>query len=168
MCFDFPPWCNGWCSGRRYQDRSGSCDLCVDCSGEDSLEHHAVCTYQWGFFTRTLRQPVGRLTLARFMALEDGHVENMVMQACQVYAVKRAIDIRHKQGTIRGALWTPRLLLEGHRTAALHHASLAQRYARLWSPNRPVLSPARKRHMCSTCGLEMYECDCKEGMSESD
>ena len=43
-------WCNAWCTGRRFQDRSGKCHLCSLCGGEDSLEHYATCDYQWEVF----------------------------------------------------------------------------------------------------------------------
>jgi len=97
------------------------------------------------------------MSLSKFFVLEADNAELMVLQACQVYAVKRAVDIRHRASAISGADAVFSLVWQGHKTAAIQHSDLARRYAQIWS------TVVRKRKaQCTECGLELFECDCPE------
>lgn len=126
-------WCNGWCTNRRFQIRSGRCSLCLGCTGDDSLEHYAVCPFQWDVFARKLRQPMFPLSFSRFLVLEAASVEEMVFHACHVYAVRRAVNSRHRESANMGEEYVRDLLWNGHKTAAIQHMGLSRRYALIFA-----------------------------------
>ena len=72
-------------------------------------------------------------SLVHFLALGDGPFETLVLQACHVYAVKRAVDTRRHKKEILDSAGVSRLIFEGHRTAALHSAPLRRLYAQIWN-----------------------------------
>eukprot|EP00973_Karenia_brevis_P089865 12399818-Karenia_brevis.AAC.1 len=123
-------WCNAWCTSRRFQG-SGRCQLCIECQGEDSLEHYAVCKYHWNAFACKLKQASLPRSLRRFLCLDATNVDEMIFMACHVFAVKRAVDIRRRETGIMHAEFVERLIWNCHRTAAMYHPSLAKRYQNL-------------------------------------
>ena len=52
----------------------------------------------------------------------------MIFQACHVYAVKRAVDIGHKEGPAGNEEIAFKRIWQGHRIAAIHNKALSARY----------------------------------------
>ena len=125
-------WFNGWCTNHRFQG-TGKCVLCDRCDGEDSLEHYAICSYQWRVFSNKLRRSCHPYTISRFFGLEADTIDDMVFYVCHIYAVRRGIDIRHRVagGTAASDDQVDALVWNGHRTAALYHRGLNRRYQRI-------------------------------------
>ena len=121
-------WCNAWCTNRRFQQK-GRCQLCLECHGEDSLEHYACCNFHWDVFARKTKQPNISRSVQSFFVLSAQNEDEMVLQACHVYAVKRAVDHRRYDTGIRSLEWVQNLIWNGHCTAAMFHRGLARRYA---------------------------------------
>ena len=71
-------------------------------------------------------------TFLRFLGLDPKYLSEVEMQACHLYTVKRAMDIRRHRGTRIEEDWLIRLLWEGHKTVSTHSAAMRRRYARLW------------------------------------
>ena len=126
-------WCNAWCTGRRFQDRSGKCHLCSWCDGEDSLEHYVTCNYHWEVFTNKLRKYSVERSLEAFLVLGCCSTDDKVFHACHVYAVKRAVDIRRKGGVLSSCQQAYNLVWQGHQNAALYHSALNKRYMHIWA-----------------------------------
>ena len=150
-------WCNAWCTSRRFQNRGGECHLCSERDGEDSLEHYAVCPFQWEVFATKLRRPVYPRSLSRFLVLDAETIEDMVLHACHAYAVKRGVDTRRSSSLIWSADAVKGLLWQGHRTAMIHHNGLARRYLRIFAPKK-----RQRPESCPDCMLDMFECNCVE------
>eukprot|EP00973_Karenia_brevis_P014737 2012532-Karenia_brevis.AAC.1 len=130
-------WCNAWCTKRRFQS-SGPCVLCQSCDGEDSLEHYAECPFQWQTLATKLRKPLHPQSLVRFLALAADDIEEATIQACHIYAVKRAVDIRRVGQEHTDTNDLQQLIWHGHRTAALYHSGLAKMYRKIWQNNAPT------------------------------
>ena len=136
-------WSNAWCTTRRFQESEAHCLLHSECDGEDSVEHYAVCKYQWNVFAAKLHRPNRPKSVCRSFALEEESADDMVFQVCLMYAVKRAVGtLRRERSTATHVYF--KLIWQGHRTAALYHEGLAKRYAlnnqlaRRWKCIRPV------------------------------
>ena len=126
-------WCNGWCTEKRMQKSPVRCYLCLECDGEDSLEHYAVCTHHWFIFEQKLMRKRPHAPIASFFGFCAQTLEEYVFHACHVFAVKRATNIRrHQTGRMSGDC-LQELVWNGHRAAALHHQGLAWRYNRKFS-----------------------------------
>ena len=97
------------------------------------MEHYATCPYQWDIFRRRLRRSTLDESIASFLVLNAGHVQDMIFHACHVYAVKRAADIRRKEERITREEQLSNLIFEGHRTAAIQVKSLTQMYSAIWT-----------------------------------
>ena len=125
-------WCNAWCTSERFQGE-GLCRLCGECSGADSLEHYAVCPFQWQLAEEKLGVRRGPHSVLRFMGLDANYAEELDLQVCHMYAVKCAMDL----GRVRNVRWQypslRRLLWQGHKKIATHSAPVRRRYAQLWN-----------------------------------
>ena len=126
-------WCNAWCTSARFQDRGGVCWLCSDCPGEDRIEHYGVCNAQWDILVRRLRVRQQPQSLLRFVCLDSSCFGEVELQACHVYAVKRAIDTRRGQAVRFGANALNHALWEGHKIVCTHSNTMLRRYRKQWT-----------------------------------
>ena len=120
-------WCNGWCTDRRLQIKSSQCFLNSGCHGEDSIEHYAVCQCHWRVFNSRFRKNVLTHSISVFLGFEADSIEESVLHACHMYAVKIAVDRRRWQGARLGEITVPNLIWNAHLTAAMYHHGLANR-----------------------------------------
>jgi hypothetical protein len=105
-------WLNGWCTARRFQEPRRSCWLCETCSGDDSLEHYAVCPFAWSYLPSKLRISDSTKTIKRFMLLEPCEGDTPLLLACHVYAVMGVVNTLRAQQTRPTCMSTERLLWE--------------------------------------------------------
>ena len=124
-------WCNAWCTKRRFQ-QEGPCQLLNGCSGEDSLEHYATCACHWGVLEGRLCRPRNPQTLRRFLVLTASTSDEMVIQACHVYAVKRAADLQRNGLCQSSAEEIGKLIWQGHRIVAMYHAGVEKLHSAVW------------------------------------
>jgi len=126
-------WCNAWCTPHRFQGPDGQCFLCSDCTGADVLEHYAVCKYHWRASAKRLRMNPEPRSLLRFLGLDPNHLHEADLQACHVYAVKRAADTRRRAQIRHPASMLDKLVWEGHKTVAAFSPAMCKRYRSLWT-----------------------------------
>ena len=99
------------CSAVRFEEPRGSCLLCKECSGDDSLEHYAVCPFAWSYLPRKVRISELPKTIKRFLVLEHGPDDELLLLACHVYAVFGVVNLmqaRQTRGTsttVESMLW---------------------------------------------------------------
>ena len=109
----------------------GCCFLSSECDGADSLEHYAVCSFQWQAFSQHLRIRSSPNSLKRFLALDADFTSEVDLQISQVYAVKRAVDCRRRGGLRFPGHFLGKLLREGHQVIASNSRKMALRYRRV-------------------------------------
>jgi hypothetical protein len=80
-------WFNGWCTSRRFQQGRGRCLLSDECTGDDSIEHYARCTWSWHTAKRRLRIEESPRNIGRFMLLEQSVNDDPALLAANLYAV---------------------------------------------------------------------------------
>ena len=80
-------WFNGWCTPRRFQQGRGKCLLSDECTGDDSIEHYARCTWGWHTAKRRLRIEESPRNIGRFMLLEQSANDDPFLLAANLYAV---------------------------------------------------------------------------------
>ena len=132
---------NGWSTGARHQKRENRCYLCVECVGEDSLEHYASCSFQWNVFASKFGRSVFPMTLPRFLGLYARDSEDAVKYACHMYAVRSAFNYqRFKIGTGASLSLVSVRIEAGYRTACLHCSGLSGRLAQI-DPPPPCSGP---------------------------
>ena len=68
-----------------------------------------------------------RICISVFLLLERESLDLLVFRACQIYAVKSAIDTMRNKGQLCNATDAARLLSDGHRTAQLYCKPLSGR-----------------------------------------
>ena len=123
---------NGLATSARFQKMAKVCLLCSDCNGEDSLEHYAVCEYQWVVFVDKFKTSVFPQSLARFLGICAIDLNDRVFHAAHMYAVMVAHNSRKHSGIIIGPDEMQALVWQGHRVAQLHHKGLEKRYKSIW------------------------------------
>ena len=114
-------WLNGWCTARRFPE-SGHCALSTACAGEDSLEHYAVCSFGWRCMPTRAGLAHHPQTIKRFLLLELSGDDNLVMLACNVFAVMGVVNLMHAQRRRASSSELQGLLWERWRKAADHSA----------------------------------------------
>ena len=93
-------WLHAWCTDRRFQQPARPYLLHQSCLGFDSIEHYDVCAYMWSAAHKKLQISTHNVSLGRFFALEPLASDDVVLLACNVYAVlsvtntQRAINRR--------------------------------------------------------------------------
>ena len=123
---------NGWCTSDRFQELEEVCLLCNDCDGFDSIEHYACCIFAWKVYGSKFRKPIFPRSLVRFLGLSTDEIDDKVLYACHMYAVKFAVDFRRRAGTTSGPHQVGSLVWQGFKTASLHHKGLAKRFTEMW------------------------------------
>ena len=126
---------NGWPTAARFQSQR-PCLICSSCEGSDSIEHYAVCRFQWIAFHKKLTRPLLPQSLARFLGLEGGSLDDMVFMACHIYAVRSTTNYCRSTGITYGPDAVQNVLWQYHRTATCQHFGLRRRYRRIWEELR--------------------------------
>ena len=67
------------------------------------------------------------------MTLDPDYIDEADLQACHVYAVKRATDSRRSSQIQLSAALAVHLLLEGHKIVAAYGPKMRKRYREIWS-----------------------------------
>ena len=127
-------WLNGWCTDRRFQKiPPRGCLLCEACSGEDSIEHYAVCPYMWAAASKRLRLSGTCVSLSRFFVVEPAISDDSIILAANVYAVLSITNKQRANNTRCSDEELPMKLWEAHRTLSTVHPGLRRRYMSLWT-----------------------------------
>ena len=94
----FRAWFNGWCTARRFQDRSSRCVLhCCRLTAEDSIEHYAFCPIVKDFALTSGISQQAHCPLLSFLALEGVPDEDhQTLQILLLYAVYSATNVCRK------------------------------------------------------------------------
>ena len=125
-------WCNAWCTARRFQSQVSKCHLCRECNGNDCLEHYAICEAQWKMATSRLQLRRGAFSFQRFLGLDPEHFDEVELQVCHVYAVKRSVDARRHMPDDGNGSSPSRILWDGHKVVATHSTAMRRRYDQIW------------------------------------
>lgn len=126
---------NGWCTARRFQQRSqNGCRLSASCSGEDSIEHYSCCAVTWTFAARRLRLTRMVPELQAFLLLDSARhsVARLTRMSLLVYAVYNVVN-RMRASNQRGTATVEDLLWEQVRAAGLRNRACAAVLRDLWS-----------------------------------
>ena len=124
---------NGWATSARFQSHDKNCLLCSECQGNDSLEHYACCLFAWKTFSRKFRTSVFPCGMSRFLGLTTEDIDTKVLHACHMFAVKRAVDMRRREGTVSGPEQVNALIWQGYKTASMYHKGLAKKFIQMWT-----------------------------------
>ncbi len=90
-------WCNGWATGKRFQQRNSKCRIWHTCIGEDSLEHYSVCDYAIHAFESKLGLVAEPWGIKRSLILHSDSPQSIIIQSCHLYAAKRAADLGRRE-----------------------------------------------------------------------
>ena len=96
-------------------------------------QDYAMCPYMWSAARKKLQISTHNVSLGRFFALEPLASDDLVLLACNVYAVlsvtntQRAIDRKCSERDLPLRLW------EAHRTLSTTHSGLRRRYMNIWT-----------------------------------
>ena len=121
---------NGWPTNHRFQGKSSKCLLCNDCCGEDSLEHYAVCKFQWRMFAKRFSCSMFPLALERFFGLYARSIEMQtfhVVQLCAIYTATNHKRYQNERPEPESNI--DKLLWHGHIRVCLFHKQLRKIYA---------------------------------------
>ena len=123
---------NGWTTTARFQCNSQVCMLCLECDGNDSIEHYGTCPYMWRAFAQKFGVSCFPMCLERFFGLYAKSIEERMIYFCNMYAVRSATNLRRKKQVITSQEVLPKLLWEGHKTAALVHKEVRKLHKSMW------------------------------------
>ena len=122
---------NGWSTGARFQEKNSKCLLCIDCEGEDRLEHYGSCIFMWRDFARRYGKSIFPMSLARFLGLFAESHDLKLAHAVNMFAVRTATNFRRRSGTRECEDKVHRLIGGGFKTACLHKGSLSKKLGRV-------------------------------------
>jgi len=123
---------NGWATSARFQSLEKGCLLCSECRGIDSLDHYACCLFAWKTFSSKFRINVSPCSMSRFLGLNAEDIDTKVLHACHMFAVKRAVDMRRREGTASTPAQVNALIWQGYKTASMYHKGLAKKLVEMW------------------------------------
>ena len=124
-------WLNGWGTTRRLNIDIVECWLNCNCKLEDSLEHYATCDLHWEVLRSKTRVEPQR-TFASFLLLAPLTTDELIMLACHVFAVRKAVYTRRLEGIRTSSSTSERLIWAGHKTAMAVGRGINKVYAKQW------------------------------------
>ena len=118
---------NGWTTTARFQNKDNVCLICIDCEGDDTLEHYSTCVFQWKYFAKRFNKSVLPLSLPRFLGLYTTEVNDLIVHCVHIYAVKSMIDkVRSRQQILSTQSQIDHALDEGYKIAMIAQGNLAK------------------------------------------
>jgi len=70
--------------------------------------------------------------MSRFLGLNAEDIDSKVLHACHMFAVKRAVDMRRREGTASTPAQVNALIWQGYKTASMYHKGLAKKLVEMW------------------------------------
>ena len=138
-------WRNGWCTGRRFQDRSRRCMLrCEHPMAEDSIEHYAHCPCACDFACHTLHLPENAFGSSQsFLVLGvDAPDDILILQLLVLYACYSATNsVRHGRCSNEGNDYDRRDFLLQFAQGVMDHSRSRSALDR--APNAPFWNTGR-------------------------
>ena len=131
---------NAWPTDRRFQGNRKTCMLCIECNGEDSIEHYGCCQFGWRAFSELFNVSVFPMTLERMLGLNASSLDMKVFHAVNLYALYSATNYtRYHCPNACLECQVKKLIWHGHIKASLYHKGLRKRYVQRFTSSFSTL-----------------------------